>query len=576
MGQGKHEAPKKARTGAASKSEKSNKESKSAKETKKAKSTKKTTAPKHVAETKRSGGKTGFAIAAMLVIVIIAGLLVTGYLAGSSDSIHPNMTLGGVSIGDMSVEEAAQKLTDAGWKYEGEPVEVTLPGEYKFTVTAAEAGMDMSCAEAAQAAFDYGHSGSLFDDLAAYFKCITGGVSERDIMKSADISGVRARVDKELGIFAERMGKGYEIDEEAELLVMVKGAKQIDIDADKLCGDIVQAFADGKNEVSYGVTGDAETDFDELHDKICGEVLDAQYDPETQKATESRVGIEFDVKTAQKLWDAAEAGETIKIPIEVTMPKYTQEQLDEMLFADKLGAMTTGYSTSTENRATNVELSAKKINGVILQPGETFSYNTVVGKRTAEAGFKAAGAYAGGQVVQEIGGGICQTSSTLYCAALYANLEIVARDEHGFAVSYVPWGLDATVSWGGPEFKFKNNRELPVKIVAHCENRKLTIEIWGTDLDGSYVEMDYSAWTVYDETYPEVAIGTRAVTYRCVYDKDGELISREKEANSYYHYHPENIQWPEESPAPDATPEPTPGESTADPDAPTEAAPTDP
>lgn len=570
MGQGKHEAPKKAKAKTASKSEKTNKESK------KAKQTKKSTAPKHAAETKRSGGRTGFAIAAMVVIVIVAGLLVTGYLAGSSDSIHPNMSLGGVSIGDMSVEDAAQKLSDAGWKYEGDSVEVTLPGEYKFTVTAAEAGMDMSCAEAAQAAYDYGHSGSLFDDLAAYFKCITGGVDERDIMKSADISGVRARVDKELGIFAERMGKGYEIDEEAELLVMVKGAKQIDIDADKLCSDIVQAFADGSGKVSYGVTGDAETDFDELHDKICGEVLDAQYDPETQKATESRVGIEFDVKTAQKLWDAAEAGQTIKIPIEVTMPKYTQEQLDEMLFADKLGAMTTGYSTSTENRATNVELSAKKINGVILQPGETFSYNTVVGKRTAEAGFKAAGAYAGGQVVQEIGGGICQTSSTLYCAALYANLEIVARDEHGFAVSYVPWGLDATVSWGGPEFKFKNNRELPVKIVTHCEDRKLTIEIWGTDLDGSYVEMDYSAWTVYDETYPEVAIGTRAVTYRCVYDKDGELISREKEASSYYHYHPENIQWPEESPAPDTTPEPTPGESTADPEQPTEAAPTDP
>lgn len=162
--------------------------------------------------------------------------------------------------------------------------------------------------------------------------------------------------------------------------------------------------------------------------------------------------------------------------------------------------------------------------------------------------------------MQEIGGGICQTSSTLYCAALYANLEIVARDEHGFAVSYVPWGMDATVSWGGPEFKFKNNREFPVKIVTKCENRQLTIEIWGTDVDGSYVKMDYSAWTVYDTTYPTVAIGTKAVTYRCVYDKDDKLISRTKEANSYYHYHPENIQWPTPSPTPEPSEAPAPTE----------------
>ena len=309
----------------------------------------------------------------------------------------------------------------------------------------------------------------------------------------------------------------------------------------------------------YLAEGD-EAPFDKLHEEICSEVLDAKYDPETQKATESRAGIEFDAKKARELWDKAENGETVKIPLTVTQPKYTTEQLDKMLFADKLGSQTTGYASSTANRATNVELSAKKINGYILNPGETFSYNTVVGKRTAAAGFKSAGAYAGGQVVQEIGGGICQTSSTLYCAALYANLEIVARDEHGFAVSYVPWGMDATVSWGGPEFKFKNNREFPIKIVTKCENRQLTIEIWGTDVDGSYVKMDYSAWTVYDTTYPTVAIGTKAVTYRCVYDKDDKLISRTKEANSYYHYHPENIQWPTPSPTPEPSEAPAPTE----------------
>ncbi len=537
MAKGKHEAPKKKET--------------KTEQTKKKKST--------------GGAKHVLPVIIIVIVILAAAVLGGGYLAGHSDKIHPNMTLGGVSIGDMTVAQATAALEEAGWSSDAGSVEATLPGEYSFTVTAASAGLDLSCAEAAQAAYDYGHSGSIINDLVCYFKCITGAVSQSDIMQEANAEGVRSAVDKALADYNERMGKGYELDEENAVLKMIKGADTADIDADKLCDMIVLAFAEGSSSVSYDaeVTESSEPDFDKLHEELCAEVLDSAYDPETQKATESRVGIEFDAAEAKKLWDEAENGDTVKIPLTVTQPKYTQEQLDKMLFADKLGSMTTGYASSTENRATNVELSAEKINGTILAPGETFSYNTVVGKRTAEAGFKSAGAYAGGKVVQEIGGGICQTSSTLYCAALYANLEIVARDEHGFAVSYVPWGLDATVSWGGPEFKFKNNREFPIKIVTKCENRQLTIEIWGTDVDGSYVKMDYSAWTVYDTTYPSVAIGTGAVTYRCVYDKDDNLISRTKEASSYYHYHPENIQWPAASPTP--TPEETtaPAEETA-------------
>ena len=512
------------------------------------------------AKKKKSSGGAGKALLVIIIAVVIcaAAAFGGGYLAGHSDRIHPNMTLDGVSIGGMTAAEAEAALKNSGWSCDAGSVEVTLPGEYKFTVTAAEAGLELSCAEAAQAAYDYGHSGSIINDLVCYFKCIAGAVTQGDIMKEANTADIKAAVDKALADYNERMGAGYELDTDNAVLKMVKGADTTDVDADKLCGMIVSAFADGSGSVSYEaeVTESAEPDFDKLHEELCAEVLDSSYDPETQKATESRVGIEFDAAEAKKLWEDAENGDTVKIPLTVTQPKYTQEQLEKMLFADKLGSMTTGYSSSTENRATNVELSAKKINGYILAPGETFSYNTVVGKRTAEAGFKSAGAYAGGKVVQEIGGGICQTSSTLYCAALYANLEIVTRWEHGFSVSYVPWGMDATVSWGGPEFRFKNNREFPIKIVTKCENRQLTIEIWGTDVDGSYVKMDYSAWTVYDKTYPSVAVGTGAVTYRCVYDKNDKLISRTKEADSYYSYHPENIQWPTPSPTPAPTPTP--------------------
>lgn len=516
-------------------------------------------------KTKKSAAKSGAGKKAVLYAVcalalIAAAAVAVGLFAGRSSKIHPNMTLGGIEIGDMSVTEAEKALCGGGWEQlDGGSVAVTLPGGFEFTVTAAEAGLDMDCAEAAQAAYDYGHSGNPIKDLAAYFKCITGRVTAADILADANADGIRAKVNAALEDYDERMGKGYELDTEAKCLRLIKGADKIEIDADRLCGMITEVFAEGGDSLTYtaDIGSASEPDFAKLHEEIFAEAVDAKYDPETRRATESTVGVDFDVEKAQKIWEAAQPGELIEIPVAVTMPKYTTEQLDAMLFADKLGSQKTSYASSASGRATNVELAAAKINGVILNPGETFSYNDVVGERTTAAGFKTAAAYSGGKVVQEVGGGICQVSSTLYCAALYANLEIVARDCHHFAVSYLPWGLDATVSWGGPEFKFKNNREFPIKIVSKCVDRQLTVEIWGTDVDGSYVEMTYSASTAYDSKYPDVAVGTRATTYRCVYDKDGNLISRTKEAGSYYYYHDEDIKWPS-TPEPTQTPTPVP------------------
>lgn len=526
MAKGRHESPKKAEA--------------------KSKKAKKPSA-------KSGAGKKAALYAVCALALIAAAALAVGLAAGRSSKIHPNMSLGGIEIGDMSVAEAEKALREGGWeRLDGGSVAVTLPGGFEFTVTAAEAGLDMDCAEAAQAAYDYGHSGNPVKDLAAYFRCITGSVTTADILSEANAEGIRARVAAALEDYDERIGKGYELDLDGQCLRLIKGADKIEIDADRLCAMITEVFAAGGDSLTYtaDIGGASEPDFDKLHGEVFAEAVDAEYDPETRSATESTVGVDFDVEKAHKLWEAAQPGELVEIPLTVTMPKYTTEQLDSMLFADKLGSQKTSYASSASGRATNVELAAAKINGVILNPGETFSYNAVVGERTTAAGFKTAAAYSGGKVVQEVGGGICQVSSTLYCAALYANLEIVARDCHHFAVSYLPWGLDATVSWGGPEFKFKNNRDFPIKITASCSDRQLTVEIWGTDVDGSYVEMTYSASTAYDSRYPDVAVGTRATTYRCVYDKDGNLISRTKEASSYYYYHDEDIKWP-------ATPEPT-------------------
>ena len=149
---------------------------------------------------------------------------------------------------------------------------------------------------------------------------------------------------------------------------------------------------------------------------------------------------------------------------------------------------------------------------------------------------------ANGQVVQEVGGGICQVSSTLYYCTMVANLQITARTNHYFSVGYIEPGMDATVSWGSPDFVFVNSRTFPIRIHAYVSGGMVTVELWGTDVDGSYVKM-------------EAAVsGLNVTTYRCVYSADGTLISREREASSTYHSHDET---PKPTPAPQPTTQPT-------------------
>ena len=155
--------------------------------------------------------------------------------------------------------------------------------------------------------------------------------------------------------------------------------------AERMLSDI-RSGKFGTSAYPVDMSGDDKMTLQELHDAVCGDPVNAGYDPETQSATESKVGIEFDVAEAQPLWDAASTGDTVTIPATLTQPEMTQERLQQHLLADKLATKTTSLSGSSSNRITNVKLAAEKINGVILQPGQTFSYNDVLGQRTKANG----------------------------------------------------------------------------------------------------------------------------------------------------------------------------------------------
>ena len=172
--------------------------------------------------------------------------------------------------------------------------------------------------------------------------------------------------------------------------------------------------------------------------------------------------------------------------MKITEPTVTVASLGEKAFIDKLSRFTTNYDASNKNRDNNLKIASEKLDGTIVSPGETFSYNKTIGARTISAGFKEANAYSGGEVVLDVGGGICQLSSTLYNAVLLANLKITERHNHSLTTSYVQAGRDATVAWGSLDFKFENDRNFPIKIEATSRDGVVNVSIYGIKEDGDY------------------------------------------------------------------------------------------
>ena len=225
-------------------------------------------------------------------------------------------------------------------------------------------------------------------------------------------------------------------------------------------------------------------DIEKIHDEICKEPQDAYFTKNPFAVYPEVKGISFDLEKAKEMLKEDKDEYVIKLTI--TNPKVTLDKIGPEAFPDKLATFSTRYDVSDKDRTTNLELACNKINGTVVLSGDTFSYNKVVGARTAGAGYKNAKIYEAGKVVDGIGGGICQISSTLYNAVLNANLEIVERKNHQFVTSYVEPGMDATVVYGLTDFKFKNTRQYPVRVVATAKNGIATVTIYGIKEDKEY------------------------------------------------------------------------------------------
>ena len=243
-------------------------------------------------------------------------------------------------------------------------------------------------------------------------------------------------------------------------------------------------------------------------------------DLETGGILPGRYGQSIDVSNV----DTPGYGHVVAFPLLYTAPDVMGE---DALFQDVLGEYETKHNTN-ENRNNNLRLLCQALNGHIVQPGETFSYNAVVGERTKEKGYLPAPAYSSRGLVDSIGGGVCQGSTTLYNCVLLADLEVVFRACHGAKVTYVPAGLDAAVNYLTTDFQFRNQYHFPVKILAEVSDGYVKIQLLGTDEKDFYVKME--------TTSGEDDVAVYARSYKCKYDKQtDELLSREIEAYSTYY-----------------------------------------
>ena len=498
-------------------------------------------------------------IAAVAVAAVAAIVLLTPcVLAAASQTIYPRTSVAGIAVGGMSRSEALDTLTrELPQAYAEKSLPVTVEGGEAgdeaggvYEISLGEIGVRADAQQAAEAAWSAGRSGNFFTSGVAYAQGLLLGRTvvpeltfdkaavEREVERiaaAADIPVTECswRIDGEK-LYVTKPKSGYLMDQ-GSLIEMVEAA----VGEYDLSG--VSCTLEEKAPVSVSMK--------EVYDDAHREASNAYYDKAAGAVKDGESGVDFDAGQAQTQMDEAAPGEEFAVPVTLTEPDISKEEMNRYLFRDRLGSCTTNVSGSS-NRKHNVSLAAKSCNGVVLNPGETFSYNETLGQRTAANGYRTAGAYVGGKTVEEYGGGICQISSTLYLAVLRSNLEIVSRTNHMFYPGYIPYGMDATVSWGGPDFKFRNNTDYPIKLSVTYSGGKATCTIYGTNLSGQSVKMEYNilSSTPYETVEKEdksLAPGTRkqkqngytgykVATYRCVYDKNGKLVSRTLEANSTY------------------------------------------
>lgn len=535
-----------------------------------AKAAKESRAEKPPRVPRETSGKTG------KVVGIVAGVLVVAYLglgawASASHKIYPNVMMGDTNYGGMTEQQVAEQLKASVAQAKGTGVDFVLPdGTEVAHVSLDEMPEYVDFDGLAKHIYNvYGCNDSFLTAGAKYLRALFKPQDAAQVVDAAYSPDLMENLVDTVcdSINCDPVEFAINVTEDGKVSVTKPqdGRTTTDTAKDQIGVYLNGAYLSGGDPSEivlepaseggvYDVIPAQEVDLSAQREAVIGQKVNATYDKETGAVTPGHAGVEFTLSDLESAYNAAAAGETVDLPnATVETPDVTAEQLQKVLFRDVLSTYTTKVGGASGRRA-NVKLTASRITGYILNSGETMKYGPLVTPFTAANGYSAAPGYLQGKTVDMVGGGACQASSTLYAAALYANLEIVQRTNHGFASDYIGLGLDATVAQGGPEFEFRNNTLYPIKVQADffTKDKKdyIKITLLGTKTDDHYVKIvtELISTTPYEEELVEtdtLAPGEQKVeqtpytgyvvkTYRNVYAGDGTLLSSTYEATSRY------------------------------------------
>ena len=304
-------------------------------------------------------------------------------------------------------------------------------------------------------------------------------------------------------------------------LIIKNSTDGVKIQKEQFKQNMINAFATSEKlfDIPVEHAEKTEVNIDRIHDEIYKAPVNAYYTTSPRAIYKEEDGLDFAISLDEARKLLSEDKIEYEIPLKVLKAQITVNNLDEGAFPNQLSTFTTTYGTGDVNRNTNIDLAARSINSVVVMPGETFSYNDLIGECSTRTGYKESTIYMNGELSTGVGGGICQVSTTLYNTVLRANLEIVQRRNHSLGVTYVPAGQDAMVSIGSSDFKFKNNRDYPIKVVAFTNPGSITCQIYGLKQDTEY-EVRLESRTI-EKTDTKYKVETYKVLYL-----NGNVVSR--------------------------------------------------
>jgi len=432
-------------------------------------------------------------IALFLIIPLLIATLAfcwVGMYYRDDERIYPNISIAGTDVSWLTREEAlnALNLADFDERAGKASVTITFPDYSELMILGEDINLTNDAESIVNSAFNMGRGRGFIMDTISFIQRLYDHDYPLRILHVYDADALNDRAAAFTEEYNNRLAATAPVIY-SDKIIITKGAgeepAEMMVVQDLAYIGLFESFETGQPyEIEYVLpeTGTDALLILDLHKVMTVPVESAALNVETLSVSDCVVGINFDFVGAVELLNEAETGKTITIPIEYIQPETSRELLESMLFRDLIGEQTT-WVHGGSGRVTNIEISAEAINGLVLTPGEEFSFNDIVGVRHSSRGFKPGGAIVGGEMVTVIGGGICQTASTLYSAIRDTELKVTERHPHSRPIPYLPRGRDATVFWNKLDFRFVNNTDYPLRIDFGLDGRHLTTKVYGTIID---------------------------------------------------------------------------------------------